>query len=111
MRPSLRCIQTCPARPKTSREEEPQMTVSAAYPLSLSPMRIGPVEAPNRLFMGAHGLRNHFIGGPTGRLVPTANAAAYYEERAAGGVGLIMHSFAVSGGLAAGPASEADVPP
>jgi 2,4-dienoyl-CoA reductase-like NADH-dependent reductase (Old Yellow Enzyme family) len=87
------------------------MTVSAAYPLSLSPMRIGPVEAPNRLFMGAHGLRNHFIGGPTGRLVPTANAAAYYEERAAGGVGLIMHSFAVSGGLAAGPASEADVPP
>jgi 2,4-dienoyl-CoA reductase (NADPH2) len=72
-------------------------------------MKIGPIEAPNRIFMGAHGLRNHFINGPGGRLVPTANCAAYFEERAAGGVGLIMHSFAVSGGMV-GPVSDAEVP-
>jgi len=80
------------------------------FPLSLSPLKIGPVEVPNRIFMGAHGLRNHFINGPTGKLVPTAHCAAYYEERAAGGVGLIIHSFAVSGGLTAGPVSAAEVP-
>jgi 2,4-dienoyl-CoA reductase-like NADH-dependent reductase (Old Yellow Enzyme family) len=80
------------------------------YPLSLSPFGIGPVEVANRIFMGPHGLRNHFMFGPSGRLVPTANCAAYYEERAAGGVGLILHSFAVSGGLTAGPVSAAEVP-
>jgi 2,4-dienoyl-CoA reductase-like NADH-dependent reductase (Old Yellow Enzyme family) len=80
------------------------------HPLALSPFRIGAVETPNRIFMGAHGLRNHFIGRPSGALVPTANCVAYYEERAAGGVGLIMHSFAVSGGLVAGPVTEAEIP-
>jgi len=85
------------------------MTDAAAYPLSLSPLKIGPIEVPNRIFMGPHGLANHFIPGSAGRLVPTANCAAYYEERAAGGVGLIMHSFAIAVG-SIGPGSDADVP-
>jgi 2,4-dienoyl-CoA reductase-like NADH-dependent reductase (Old Yellow Enzyme family) len=80
------------------------------YPLSLGPLKIGPVEVPNRLFMGPHGLKFHFMPSASGGIVPTANCAAYYEERAAGGAGLILHSFCASGALIAGPNAEADVP-
>ena len=83
---------------------------SDRYPLSLSPLKIGPVEVRNRIFMGPHGLRNHFVNSPTGEFIPTMNCLAYYEERAAGGVGLIIHSFAVGNGAMAGPTSAAGVP-
>ena len=57
---------------------------STRYPLLFSPLRIGPVVLRNRIVFSAH-LTNYAEDG-----LPTAQHAAYYEERAAGGAGLII---------------------
>ena len=49
----------------------------------LSPLRIGPVEIPNRIIFTAHYTK-------LAEVVPSAELAAYYESRAAGGAGLII---------------------
>lgn len=49
-----------------------------------SPMQIGPVTVRNRIVFSAH-LTNYAIDG-----LPSEQHAAYYEERAAGGAGLIV---------------------
>lgn len=59
------------------------------YPYVFQPIRIGPVEVRNRFYMPPHGLRL-VTGGAHGAAIPTDDYVAYYEERAAGGVGLIM---------------------
>jgi 2,4-dienoyl-CoA reductase (NADPH2) len=52
--------------------------------LLFSPLRLGPVTVANRVVFSAH-LTNYAEGG-----MPTAQHAAYYAARAAGGAGLII---------------------
>lgn len=63
--------------------------MSSRYPHVFSPISIGPVAVENRFYMPPHGLRL-VAGGPHGGSIPSDDYVAYYEERAAGGVGLIM---------------------
>jgi mycofactocin system FadH/OYE family oxidoreductase 2 len=49
-----------------------------------TPLRVGPLELPNRLVFPAH-LTNYAEDG-----LPTARQAAYYAARAAGGAGLVV---------------------
>lgn len=67
-----------------------------------SPLDIGPVTVPNRVYMTAHGA-GYVEPDPTmpGFNLPAANCAAYYAERARGGVGLI-----IQGGTIIDPASK-----
>ncbi|MGC9960498.1 MAG: FAD-dependent oxidoreductase [Acidimicrobiales bacterium] len=60
------------------------MTRSQRYPLLFSPLRIGPVTVANRAVFSAH-LTNYASEG-----LPSAQHAAYYAARAAGGAGLII---------------------
>jgi 2,4-dienoyl-CoA reductase (NADPH2) len=63
--------------------------VHPLYPNLLSPLNLGPITLPNRVVMGAMHL------GWEGQAGGTARLAAFYAERARGGVGLI-----VTGGIA-----------
>jgi 2,4-dienoyl-CoA reductase (NADPH2) len=60
------------------------MSSAGRYRLLFTPMRIGPVVVRNRIVFSAH-LTNYAADGR-----PTAQHAAYYEARAAGGAGLII---------------------
>jgi len=60
------------------------MSGSRRYRYLFSPLRLGPVVVPNRVVFSAH-LTNYAEDG-----LPTAQHAAYYEARAAGGAGLII---------------------
>jgi len=68
--------------------------VSSRYPHIFSPIRIGPIEVPNRFFFGPHS--NPLVApGVHGSAVPSEAFARYYGERAAAGVGLLIHSLPV----------------
>ena len=69
-----------------------------AYPLLLSPLRIGPIEIPNRIVSTAHQTTLVEDG------LPTEDFVAYHAARAAGGAGLIcIEATAVHpGGLLTG---------
>jgi 2,4-dienoyl-CoA reductase (NADPH2) len=54
------------------------------YRYLFSPLRIGPLTVPNRVVFSAH-LTNYAQDG-----LPSAQHAAYYAARAAGGAGLII---------------------
>ena len=60
------------------------MSGSRRYRYLFSPLRLGPVVAPNRIVFSAH-LTNYAEDGH-----PTEQHAAYYAARAAGGAGLII---------------------
>jgi len=60
------------------------VTANRGYPLLFSPLRLGPVTVANRIVFSAH-LTNYAEDG-----LPTAQHAAYYAARAAGGTGLII---------------------
>ncbi len=60
------------------------MTPSRRYPLLFSPLVVGPLTLENRIVFSAH-RTNYAEEG-----LPTAQHAAYYEERAAGGAGLVI---------------------
>jgi mycofactocin system FadH/OYE family oxidoreductase 2 len=60
------------------------VTTSSRYPLLFSPLRLGPITVANRIVFSAH-LTNYAEDG-----LPTAQHAAYYAARAAGGAGLII---------------------
>jgi 2,4-dienoyl-CoA reductase-like NADH-dependent reductase (Old Yellow Enzyme family)/thioredoxin reductase len=66
------------------------------YPLLFSPIAIGPVSVRNRLYMTAHGL-GYAVPDPDmpGYCLPSARHAAYYAERAKGGIGLIIQESTV----------------
>lgn len=57
---------------------------STATPVLLSPFRLGPLQLRNRVVMAAHS--THFAD-----RLESEQLAAYYVERARGGVGLIVH--------------------
>jgi 2,4-dienoyl-CoA reductase (NADPH2) len=60
------------------------MSAGAHYRHLFTPLRLGPVTVPNRIVFSAH-LTNYAEDG-----LPTAQHAAYYAARAAGGCGLII---------------------
>ena len=63
------------------------------YPRTFKPIRLGPVEITNRIYMGPHGLPlDTPIPGLGSHGEPSAEHAFYFAERAAGGAGLIFHS-------------------
>lgn len=64
--------------------------MSDRYPLTTTPIRLGPIEVRNRVYFGPHGTPLAVGGGPS------EDFAAYSEERAVSGVGLIIHSLAIS---------------
>ena len=68
------------------------MTASG-YPRVFTPIRLGPVEIPNRLYFSPHGVMQS--------LMVSDEFLWYFAERAAGGVGLLVHSTAE--GAAPGP--------
>jgi 2,4-dienoyl-CoA reductase-like NADH-dependent reductase (Old Yellow Enzyme family) len=67
-----------------------------AYPHLFQPIRIGAVEIRNRLYMTAHGL-GYAVPDPEmpGYSIPSDRHIAYYEERARGGIGLIIQESTV----------------
>ena len=60
------------------------MSGAGPYRYLFSPLRIGPLTVPNRVVFSAH-LTNYAQDG-----LPSAQHAAYYAARAAGGAGLII---------------------
>ncbi len=60
------------------------MSAGGAYRHLFTPLRLGPVTVENRIVFSAH-LTNYAEDG-----LPTAQHAAYYAARAAGGAGLII---------------------
>ncbi len=60
------------------------MTTNGRLPLLFSPLDLGPVTVRNRIVFAAH-LTNYATNG-----LPSAQHAAYYQARAAGGAGLII---------------------
>jgi 2,4-dienoyl-CoA reductase-like NADH-dependent reductase (Old Yellow Enzyme family)/NADPH-dependent 2,4-dienoyl-CoA reductase/sulfur reductase-like enzyme len=66
---------------------------SDRYPSVFRPLRIGPIEVANRMFMGPHGIPLEApTPGQEAYKTPSAEAAHYFAERAAGGVALVFHS-------------------
>src|SRR6516225_5815586 len=57
----------------------------ATYPHLLNPLTIGPITIKNRVIFGPH-VTGHW----SGDFLVTPRAKAYYEERARGGVGMII---------------------
>jgi 2,4-dienoyl-CoA reductase-like NADH-dependent reductase (Old Yellow Enzyme family)/pyruvate/2-oxoglutarate dehydrogenase complex dihydrolipoamide dehydrogenase (E3) component len=81
------------------------------YPHVFTPLEIGPMRVPNRIFMPPHGIPL-VAPGPHGTRVPSEDFAHYYAERAAAGVALFGHSLSVLpllGGLPC-PAYEESIP-
>jgi 2,4-dienoyl-CoA reductase (NADPH2) len=63
------------------------------YPRAFSPLALGPVEVPNRIYMAPHGIPMEApVPGHEAYNVPAAETARYLAERALGGTGLIFHS-------------------
>jgi 2,4-dienoyl-CoA reductase-like NADH-dependent reductase (Old Yellow Enzyme family) len=66
------------------------------FPNVFQPMRLGPVEVSNRIYIPPHGIP---VDAPTpgheAHTVPAQELPYYFGERAAGGVGLIFHSTQV----------------
>ena len=70
--------------------------VRARYPHVFEPISIGAVEIRNRMYMPPHGIPIEApLPGREAYRVPAADFAAYYAERARGGVGLMFHSTTV----------------
>jgi 2,4-dienoyl-CoA reductase-like NADH-dependent reductase (Old Yellow Enzyme family)/thioredoxin reductase len=86
------------------------------YPNVFSPLRIGPLEVPNRIYLSPHGLPLEApVPGHETHHLPSSDHAHYFAERAAGGVGLIFHSaqvgpFAAQTNLSASPGLKASIP-
>ena len=86
------------------------------YPHVFTPLRLGPVEVANRIYMSPHGIPLEApVDGHEFHHQPAVEHAHYFAERAAGGVGLIFHSmqvgpFAAQPGLAASPHLDETIP-
>ena len=67
------------------------------YPRVFQPIDLGPVSVRNRMYMAPHGISLEApMPGRGAYNVPSAEAAFYLGERAAGGVGLVFHSTLLS---------------
>lgn len=73
------------------------MASDARYPHVFQPIKLGPVEVANRVYMAPHGIPLEApLASDQVYKVPSQEAAFYYGERAAGGTGLVFHSTIVS---------------
>jgi 2,4-dienoyl-CoA reductase-like NADH-dependent reductase (Old Yellow Enzyme family) len=67
------------------------------YPHVFEPIRVGPLELPNRMYFSPHGIP---LEAPTpgveAHRVPAVEMAHYLAERAAGGVGIVFHSTQIA---------------
>ncbi|WP_281689556.1 FAD-dependent oxidoreductase [Pseudonocardia thermophila] len=71
---------------------------AASYPTVFSPLRIGPVEVRNRLYLGPHAVGIN-VPDPdlgSGFHLPAPSVADYYVERAREGVGLIVQGGTIT---------------
>jgi 2,4-dienoyl-CoA reductase-like NADH-dependent reductase (Old Yellow Enzyme family) len=62
------------------------------YSNVFQPLKLGPVEVPNRIFMPPHGIPLDSTVDGFDIAQPAVERLHYFAERAAGGVGLIIHS-------------------
>jgi 2,4-dienoyl-CoA reductase-like NADH-dependent reductase (Old Yellow Enzyme family)/thioredoxin reductase len=83
--------------------------VATYYAHVFSPLRIGPIEVGNRVYLPPHGIPL-VVPGPHGTSVPSDDFACYYAERAAAGVALFGHSLSVLPSGLACPVYEEAVP-
>jgi 2,4-dienoyl-CoA reductase-like NADH-dependent reductase (Old Yellow Enzyme family) len=65
------------------------------YENVFTPIRIGPVEVANRIYVPPHGVRMEVMATTAATFMPSDSYANYLAERAAGGVGLLFHSTQV----------------
>jgi 2,4-dienoyl-CoA reductase-like NADH-dependent reductase (Old Yellow Enzyme family) len=92
------------------------MESGARYPHVFSPVKLGPVEVANRIYMAPHGIGLDTPSPDYGiKNVPAAEHAFYFAERAAGGTALIFHSmvmgpFATQPRLQANPGTKEAIP-
>jgi 2,4-dienoyl-CoA reductase-like NADH-dependent reductase (Old Yellow Enzyme family)/thioredoxin reductase len=81
---------------------------SDRYPLTNSPIRLGPVEIKNRFYLSPHGV-GYNVG-----YEPSDVFAKYYERRAEGGCGLLIHAMSTmpkrGGGSITTPYLERTIP-
>jgi 2,4-dienoyl-CoA reductase-like NADH-dependent reductase (Old Yellow Enzyme family)/pyruvate/2-oxoglutarate dehydrogenase complex dihydrolipoamide dehydrogenase (E3) component len=70
------------------------------YPNVFSPISLGPVEIPNRIYMSPHGIPIEAQSPDADSAQPSVNRIYYFAERAAGGTGLIIHSTQIAPGPA-----------
>lgn len=68
----------------------------AKYPHVFSPISLGPVEVPNRIYMSPHGIALESPSPNFDSAEPAINRMYYFAERAAGGTGLIIHSTQIA---------------
>lgn len=66
------------------------MTVHSRYPHVFSPIRLGPVEVPNRFYLSPH-----VQPMTTAQRAPTEDVISYFRERIRGGCRLIMLSMTI----------------
>jgi 2,4-dienoyl-CoA reductase-like NADH-dependent reductase (Old Yellow Enzyme family) len=79
-----------------SESHDVSASARARYPHVFEPISIGGVEIRNRIYMPPHGIPIEApLPGREAYRVPAADFAAYYAERALGGVGLLFHSTTV----------------
>jgi 2,4-dienoyl-CoA reductase-like NADH-dependent reductase (Old Yellow Enzyme family)/thioredoxin reductase len=79
-----------------SRRDVISLPGELLYPNVFSPIALGPVTAPNRVYMAPHGIA---LDAPTPGYAsrePSVDRVHYFAERAAGGVGTIFHSTQVA---------------
>ncbi len=76
------------------------------YPNVFSPISLGPVEVPNRIYMSPHGIGFEAAADDFDAQQPSLNRVYYFAERAAGGTGLIIHSTQVAPGTPQVPVGE-----
>src|SRR5579862_8521451 len=76
----------------------PEQPGLSKYPNVFSPISLGPVEIPNRIYMSPHGIALEAPDGVVDMGEPSINRIYYFAERAAGGTGLIIHSTQMAPG-------------
>jgi 2,4-dienoyl-CoA reductase-like NADH-dependent reductase (Old Yellow Enzyme family)/pyruvate/2-oxoglutarate dehydrogenase complex dihydrolipoamide dehydrogenase (E3) component len=83
--------------------EHPGLT---KYPNVFSPIALGPVEIPNRIYFSPHGIALEAASPAFDSAEPAINRMYYFAERAAGGTGLIIHSTQIAPGFPQFPLGE-----
>ncbi len=82
--------------------------MSSKYPRTTTPVQIGPVEVRNRFYLAPHGV-GYNVG-----YEPSDVFANYYEARAEGGCGLLVHAMSTmpkrGGGSLTTPYLESTIP-
>jgi 2,4-dienoyl-CoA reductase-like NADH-dependent reductase (Old Yellow Enzyme family)/thioredoxin reductase len=84
------------------------MADASRYPRTMTPIKLGPVEIRNRFYLSPHGV-GYNVG-----YEPSDVFAEYYETRAAGGCGLLVHAMSTmpkrGGGSLTTPYLERTIP-